>query len=53
MRLFGGGNRNELAENHSGRAVHVLKLIPEYGLLWTLIVCPVAGLAVAGLNMLI
>ncbi len=27
--------------------------IPEHGLLWTLIVCPIAGLAVAGLNMLI
>ena len=26
--------------------------IPEHGLLWTLIVCPIAGLAVAGLNML-
>ena len=28
-------------------------LPPEHGLLWTLIVCPIAGLAVAGLNMLI
>ena len=27
--------------------------IPEHGLLWTLIVCPIAGLAVAGLNMLL
>ena len=26
--------------------------IPEHGLLWTLIVCPIAGLAVAGLNLL-
>lgn len=26
--------------------------IPEHGLLWTLIVCPIAGLAVAGLNRL-
>ena len=27
-------------------------LIPEHGLGWTFIVCPMAGLAVAGLNML-
>ena len=26
--------------------------IPEHGLLWTMIVCPIAGLAVVGLNML-
>ena len=28
------------------------KDIPEHGLLWTLIVCPIAGQAAAGLNML-
>ena len=28
------------------------KNIPEHGLLWTLIVCPIAGQAAAGLNML-
>ena len=27
--------------------------IPEHGLLWTLIACLIAGLAVAGLNMLL
>lgn len=27
--------------------------IPEHGLLWTFIVCPVAGLFVAGINLLL
>ncbi len=32
----------------------LLKLaIPEHGLLWTFVVCPVAGLAVAGINLLL
>ena len=43
-----------LCEDKAERREWLLRLaVPEHGLLWTFIVCPVAGLFVAGINLLL